>query len=88
MPVIALITREDGREGIYCYSLTSMSGFEPGLNLINIDTTPKNLRIAREAVAQVWEEMGCPKTAQNYRDGECDGDKQIRAVMKALEMVA
>ena len=87
-PVMALITNEDGTEWDYRYNLAGKSASDRGLDLINIDTTPKNLRIAREAVAQLWKELGYGVAAKSYRDGKQDNCTEIRAILKALEMVA
>ena len=86
-PVLALGIRDDGGEGIYCYDLLGRHSYDRDLDLINIDTTPKNLRIAREAAAQMWEAMGCPLDAQNCRTGGHDSRIEIRAILNALEMV-
>ena len=87
-PVLALIARDDGGEWVYAYDLLGIHGLSAGLTLINIDTTPNNLRVAREAAAQMWEEKGYPTNAKNCRTGMYDGWTEIRAILKALEMVA
>ena len=87
-PVVVLVARDDGAELVRRYDLLGRHVFERDLDLINIDTTPKNLRIAREAVAQVWEEKGYSVAPQSYRTGVQDGCTEILAVLKALEMVA
>ena len=87
-PVVALITGIDGRESIYGYNLLGKHLYYRDLDLINIDTTPKNLRIAREAAAQVWADMGAVEIAKRYRAGGHDDRTEILAILKALEMVA
>jgi len=76
----------DGSESVM-YFKPDCIAYYANLNLINTDTTPKNLRIAREAVAQVWKEKGYGVAAKSYRDGKRDDCTEIRAILKALEMV-
>ena len=86
-PVLALVTtREGGAETVLSYDLQGGHMFHPELKLINIDTTPKNLRIAREAVAHILEALGYAETAQNYRDGKHDNCTEIRAALKAQQV--
>lgn len=44
------------------------------------------LRIAREAAAQVAEEDDWPAMAESYRDGKNDGAATMRCVRRAIEL--
>ena len=86
--VVVLVAREDGREGIYCYDLLGRHKSDRDLDLINIDTTPKNLLIAREAMARMLDDQGFTEFAQDCRKGERDSASPVKAALIALEMVA
>lgn len=82
--IIALVESPDGENLISCSSEGNWHlGNNGCLDLINIDTTPPALKIAREAAALVWG-PGC--NANCYRDGSYDETNTIRAILKALDM--